>query len=185
MSTLLTVLSVVALLVALASLFAPQMTLAWRAPARRTRVQAVVLYLLLAMVLGLAARFSAGQEEKELAAQSENTAAQLNATAPDAPAFNATIVPAPLPEDDAGKTAPANATGQNPDQTQTQEKEQSFMDTAQEHITRAANATREFGGSVAEGAREIGGELVEGAGEAGQQLLDSAKEVKDELLNKN
>ena len=180
MSAIFTVLSVMALLVAVVSWFAPHLTLFWRAPAQRGRVQAVVLYLLLAMAFGFAGKLALGQEGREAASPVHNATAALNATAAET-----TPMPAQAPEDNATAgaaggsetRAAANAT------SQAQPKEQSFMDDAQDTITRAANATREFGRSVAEGAGEIGGELVEGASEAGQQLLDSAKQAKDELLN--
>ncbi len=178
MSTFFTVLAVIALAVAILILLAPK-ALAWLIPARHSRNKAVAFYLLVAMFLGFAARLSAGPAEE---ASVDGVAAGANATA-----LNAT---APQKQPQSGNAATTGASEASKPQAtgnatlQGQEKDKSFMDEAQETITRAANATREFGRNVADQAGEIGSELVEGASEAGKNLWEGTKQTTDELLNK-
>lgn len=184
MSTLFTVLAVIALAIAILVLLAPK-AFAWLIPARHSRNKAVALYLLAAMVLGFAARLSAGPLEEAAEAGVNATA---NATALNATALNATEPQKQIQSENSAVTgaseaskprAAGNAT------TQGQEKDKPFMDQAQDSITRAANATREFGRNVADQAGEIGSELVEGASEAGKNLWEGTKQTTDELLNNN
>ena len=182
MSTLFTVLAVIALIIALLVLFAPR-AFAWLAPARHTHIRAVVMYLLLAMILGFAARLTASPAGEPAMTEAN---AQANSTLENATAFNATAPQTqPHAEKDpatgvsgaAGERRAGNATGQG------QEDDKPCMDKAQDTVTRAANATREFGRNVADQAGEIGSELVEGASETGKNLWEGAKETTNELLD--
>ena len=182
MSTLFTVLAVIALALAILVLLAPR-AFAKLIPPRHTHIRAAALYLLLALVLGLAAKVTASPTEE---ASLTGADFQVNATMQNATAFNAT---APQKQPQAGNAVVSGASGSLGQQaagnatSKGQEKDKPFMDKAQETITRAANATREFGRNVAEQAGEIGSELVDGAGETGKNLWEGAKETTNELLN--
>ncbi len=185
MSTFFWILGGIALVVAGFALFAPQQVLAWLAPVHWARARTVGMYFLLALFLGLIAKLAMPPENETLV--------ELDASAFNATAFNATSGPT-LPVvgnatlqtgEGSGVSGGNSGLDGRPPQTNSSSvgQDKTFMDNAQETITRAANATREFGRNVADEAGQIGGELVDGASEAGQQLLDSAKETKDELLN--
>lgn len=179
MSTLFIFLSVIAFAAAIVGLLAPQLALPWLPPARRSRAKAVAVYALLALVFIFGYKMTMAPQEQAPAAgtvglpwdMASVNATSANATAGGAadPAVGANSAARQAP----GPNAASNATQQN----------KSFMDQAQETITRAANATRDFGRDAAEQAGEIGNELLDGASEAGQQLWDNAKEAKDQLLN--
>ena len=180
MSSIFAFLSVIAFAAAIIGLLAPQLALPWLPPARRGRAKAVAVYTLLALVFAFGYKMTLPPEQAPVAeadglpwdAASVNaTSANATAGSASAPGVNANATA----REKSGQSAAANATQQN----------QSFMDQAQETITRAANATRDFGRDAAKQAGEIGNELLDGASEAGQQLWDNAKEAKDQLLNNN
>lgn len=179
MSTFFTVLAVIALAIAVLVLLAPR-AFAWLMPARHTHIRAVVMYLLLAMVFGFAARLAPSPAEETAV-----TNAQVNSTLQNATTFNATD---PQKQPQAGNATASGISGQQASGNATgksQEKDKPFMDKAQENITRAANATREFGRNVADQAGEIGSELVDGISESGKDLWEGAKQTTNELLNNN
>lgn len=181
MSAIFIFLSVIAIAGVIIGLLAPHLALPWLPPARRNRAKAVAVYALLALVFAFGYKMTLPPTEQAAVAEADGLpwdAASVNATSANATAGNA---PDPVlsanatAREKSGQNAAANATQQN----------KSFMDQAQETITRAANATRDFGRDAAKQAGEIGSELLDGAGEAGQQLWDNAKEAKDQLLNGN
>ena len=181
MSALFAFLSVIAIVGVIAGLAAPQLALPWLPPARRGRVKAVAVYVLLALVFVFGYKMTLAPEEQAVVAGADGLPwdmASINATS-----TNATAGGAPAPGVGGNGTAP-HKSGRNAAANATQQNK-SFMDQAQETITRAANATRDFGRDAAKQAGEIGNELLDGAGEAGQQLWDNAKEAKDQLLNNN
>ena len=181
MSTLFVFLSVIAFAGDIVGLLAPQLALPWLPPARRGRAKAVAVYALLALVFIFGYKMTLAPEEQAALPGADGLPwdmASVNATS-----TNATAGSAPDPVI-GGNAATREKSGQNAVSNATQQNK-SFMDQAQETITRAANATRDFGRDAAKQAGEIGSELLDGAGEAGQQLWDNAKEAKDQLLNGN
>ena len=181
MSTVFSILSILFFAAVLLGLFAPSLALFWLPYTWRTRATVLAIYAGLGLLFAFASKMSAPSQEQNsenlpwYSVDSNSTSA--NATAPRMP--NAT----------SGQETGVNATSKAPEAGQTGSTgaagDKSLMDSAQETITRAANATREFGRDAAKEAGEIGSELLDGASEAGQQLLDGAKQAKDELLNSN
>ncbi len=181
---------------ALLGLFAPGLALLWLPYTWRTRATVLAIYVGLGLVFAFAAKMSAPSPQQSAENLPwyavDSNATSTNATSPQMPegtvtppaSVNATSVNAM-----AGQKNGVNATSKAPEAGQAggtgAEQDKSFMDNAQETITRAANATREFGRDAAKEAGEIGNELLDGASEAGQQLLDGAKQAKDELLKNN
>ena len=176
MSTLFAVLSVMAFAAAIVGLLAPQLVLPWLPRARRGRAKAVAVYALLALVFMFGYKMALAPEEQAAVAEADGLPwdmASVNATLSNSTAATSGVNAAAQPK--AGQNATSAASQQD----------KSLMDHAQETITRAANATRDFGRDAAKQAGEIGNELLDGASEAGQQLWDNAKEAKDQLLNNN
>ena len=181
MSTFIAVLSVMAFAAAIVGLLAPQLVLPWLPRARRGRAKAVAIYALLALVFMFGYKMALAPEEQAAVAEADGLPwdmASVNGTSANATSGGAAVGPVV-----GGNATAREKSGQNASNATQQNK--SFMDQAQETITRAANATRDFGRDAAKQAGEIGNELLDGASEAGQQLWDNAKEAKDQLLNNN
>lgn len=176
--TLLAILSVLACAGAVWGMFAPQKALFWSSSMCRSRFKAVSAYLLLALVFAVTSKMAFDRDAKESAALPESSVAAVNATAGEesSPAANATQAPANATQ------APANATQPAGQSLENKEQEKSTMDQAQESVTRAANATRDFFRNTAKEAGEIGSELLDGASETGKRWYEGAKETGKELM---
>lgn len=191
MSTVFSILSILFFAAVLLGLFAPSLALFWLPYTWRTRATVLAIYAGLGLLFAFASKMSAPSQEQNsenlpgYSIDSNSTSA--NATAPRMPEGG--VTPPASANATSGQETGVNATSKAPEAGQTGSTgaagDKSLMDSAQETITRAANATREFGRDAAKEAGEIGSELLDGASEAGQQLLDGAKQAKDELLNSN
>ena len=173
--TLLAILSVLACAGAVWGMFAPQKALFWSASMCRSRFKAVSAYLLLALVFAVTSKMAFDRDAQESVAL---PVAAVNATSGEnsPPAANATHAPGKAAQ------APANATQPVGQGLENKEQEKSTMDQAQESVTRAANATRDFFKNAAEEAGTIGGELIDGAKETGKRWYEGAKEAGKELM---
>ncbi len=175
--TLLAILSVLACAGAVWGIFAPQKALFWSSSMCRSRFKAVSAYLLLALVFAVTSKMAFDRDAQEGAVLPESAAA-VNATGgvESSPAGNATQAPADAAQGPVNATRPAGQGLEN------KEQEKSTMDQAQESVTRAANATRDFFKNAAEEAGTIGGELIDGAKETGKRWYEGAKEAGKELV---
>ncbi len=179
MSTLLAILAVIAFLVAILGLFAPNMVLGWLPPVQRSKGKAFGIYFILALLLGGGAQLAmtpaeqAEQDQVLAEATADAEAAMSAAGEAGEQAVNATRATGAAVGDSVG-----NASGDaRQDDRDTDDRD--TMEQAQEWVTRAANATRQGAKDAWEGAKDIGSELVEGS----QELWEDAKGAGEELIN--